>query len=444
MYYKSAEELDRALGRAPRSLMEVRRPVAQPRVQPAPAVRPNVLDRTPVALARPQVSRQRDPNSPAAILGRIDKRRRMLKGLSALFGVKDRSADYEARALGRYSEYMTNQALAGLTDADLDSKASLMRILAQAGVPTQQIISILNSGIVPDRKGFVDLYNHETGDVWTGRIDSDEFVEKIKSGGWHKSAANKTTDSDLMKNRIEILKLSNQMRADLRSALQEPVEKISEIQDAYAKVKATASRQDLKEASAEMTEEMREKLTSKQIAQGIRDIALINSYQRMIDPATVREGDVALQRAASSWFEKFDIWKGRVQKGSFLSQAQRDEMRKIADDFYKAYVYSYFPSIEAGKQFLVERYEMTRLPGLDAKTAEVDFKQVLAPTKYSSWEKTYNANREYVEDMLATEGELASEEAAGAEEEEAAELGITVDELRELRHRERLDQGVTP
>ena len=193
-----------------------------------------------------------------------------------------------------------------------------------------------------------------------------------------------------------------------------------------------------------MAEGMEEGLKPKEVAQGIRDIALINSYQRMIDPATVREGDVRLQRKATSWLGQFDIFKENVKRGSFLSQAQRDEMRKIADDFYKAYIHSYFPDIEAGKQFLVERYEISRLSGLDAKTAEVDFKQVLAPTKYSSWEKLYNANREYVEAMLATEEELSVEDTAVAEEEKAAELGITVDELRELRHRERLDQEVTP
>ena len=138
MYYQNAAQLDQALGRAPRSLMEVRRPAAQPQVQPTPTVRPNALDRTPAALARP-----RTQNDPTSILAKIDRRRKTLKGLSRLFGVKDRSGDYEARALGRYSEYMTNQALRNLTDKDLQSRTSLFKALVGAGLPPKQIIDLL-------------------------------------------------------------------------------------------------------------------------------------------------------------------------------------------------------------------------------------------------------------------------------------------------------------
>ena len=99
----------------------------------------------------------------------------------------------------------------------------------------------MNMGLVVQPGDVVDLYNHDTGDVWTGRIDSEEFNQKIASGSWHKSEANKDMNSDLMKDRLEVLKVSNQERDDLRSALKTPLERIHQVEDSYKKVKITSA-----------------------------------------------------------------------------------------------------------------------------------------------------------------------------------------------------------
>ena len=128
MYYEDAGQLDRALG-----------------------ISPNALDRTQAAVDRPQ--RQRDRYDPAPALKKIDQRRRMLKGLAAAFGVRDRSADYEARALQRYGEYMTNRSLAGLTDEDFESKRSLFFALRDGGAPLSTIRDVFNLDITAPKGG---------------------------------------------------------------------------------------------------------------------------------------------------------------------------------------------------------------------------------------------------------------------------------------------------
>lgn len=54
-------------------------------------------------------------------------------------------------------------------------------------------------------------------------------------------------------------------------------------------------------------------------APGARQIALINQFQRLIDPATVREGDVALIRSAQSTMEAIGVRLARIGSGQVIS-----------------------------------------------------------------------------------------------------------------------------
>ena len=398
---------------------------------------------TPIAPAFPSDQTLKSTSSSLTdAVKKIKKRAAIIRGSAALLGGDSRAADrYEAKALASLKDYAGQYALSQLTDQDFKNNQTLLSRLVEFGAPMSVISTVMNMGLVVQPGNVVDLYNHDTGDVWTGRLDSQEFNRKIASGNWHKSEANKDMNSDLMKDRLEVLKISNQERDDLRSSLKKPLDRIHQIEDSYKKVKITSA-QAISNAKNELSEEQQEALG----AEGIRDIALINSYQRMIDPATVREGDVALQRSATSALERLTIFKDNIKKGAFLSKEQRGEMRRIADDFYKAQINSYFPEIIGARQFLIDKYASTGVTGLNEKTARLDFSQIVPNSTYDKWNKNYESNLAYVEEMLTGASEPEAEESqvslsVGQFQEikaEAEALGLSVLQylkLQELRER---------
>ena len=64
---------------------------------------------------------------------------------------------------------------------------------------------------------------------------------------------------------------------------------------------------------------------------GIKEIAMINSFQRLIDPATVREGDVALQRSSQSFWDQFKLQIEQVHKGKVIDESLGAQMIQTAN-----------------------------------------------------------------------------------------------------------------
>lgn len=69
---------------------------------------------------------------------------------------------------------------------------------------------------------------------------------------------------------------------------------------------------------------------------GLGDLAAINSYQRLIDPAVVRGEDVELIAAAKPIGEYFETFKDRIRAGKKLGPNQRKELREASRDFIAA------------------------------------------------------------------------------------------------------------
>jgi hypothetical protein len=69
---------------------------------------------------------------------------------------------------------------------------------------------------------------------------------------------------------------------------------------------------------------------------GLGDLAAINSYQRLIDPAVVRGEDVELIAAAKPIGEYFETFKEKLRAGKKLGPNQRKELREAARDFIVA------------------------------------------------------------------------------------------------------------
>ena len=72
------------------------------------------------------------------------------------------------------------------------------------------------------------------------------------------------------------------------------------------------------------------------IETGVMDIALINIFQRMIDPGvSVREGDVELLQSAMGVQAKLGLWLNKVTgEGVKLTKEARAEMFQLITDFY--------------------------------------------------------------------------------------------------------------
>ena len=182
-------------------------------------------------------------------------------------------------------------------------------------------------------------------------------------------------------------------RADVAALVKDPIKRIKTIEDAVIKVRITArsptaaDRQWVLDNYAigdiEGDDPERE-------AKGIRDIALINSYQRMIDPATVREGDVALQRASASWLERIDIAFDRIMSGNFLSDAQRVEMQRLADEFYFHTLRNNLKQVMGGRDVFVSRYTgSTGSKILTDADIDSDFYSKVPKSAIAKWQREY-------------------------------------------------------
>lgn len=87
----------------------------------------------------------------------------------------------------------------------------------------------------------------------------------------------------------------------MKNLVKEPIAFIRKIEDSAAKVRIAARRPSSQEIEEVYdTYDFKDWGNEKAINQAVRHIALINAYQRMIDEATVREGDVALIQSAET------------------------------------------------------------------------------------------------------------------------------------------------
>ena len=65
--------------------------------------------------------------------------------------------------------------------------------------------------------------------------------------------------------------------------------------------------------------------------------AVFNFYQQLFDPATVREGDLNMQREAQGWLQDLAAQKQRFEgEGFLLSKVQVRRMKSLADQFFKS------------------------------------------------------------------------------------------------------------
>jgi hypothetical protein len=78
-------------------------------------------------------------------------------------------------------------------------------------------------------------------------------------------------------------------------------------------------------------------LSEDDVAQkGIADLAGLTAFQRMIDDATVRADDVANIKGANAFVDQLGLLIKKVQGGDMLSDPQRQEMKRLAEEYLMA------------------------------------------------------------------------------------------------------------
>jgi hypothetical protein len=70
---------------------------------------------------------------------------------------------------------------------------------------------------------------------------------------------------------------------------------------------------------------------------GAADLALVNSFQRLIDPATVRESDITNMRATIGGFAQVEQWVEQFRTGAKFSPEQRQTIMEVAGQLSGVY-----------------------------------------------------------------------------------------------------------
>ena len=151
-----------------------------------PAVTPGAVTRAPTTDAR--TTAKAELSNDVSILNQIKRKKNILRAVSSIWGTKDNSSSYEANAVAKYKDIVNQRALQSILKKGVpDTNAELSVAWLNAGGGVDYLPTVLNMGLIPNEEGYVTLYNHEDTKAkpWTGRIDSPEFVKRIKSRDWH-------------------------------------------------------------------------------------------------------------------------------------------------------------------------------------------------------------------------------------------------------------------
>ena len=111
------------------------------------------------------------------------------------------------------------------------------------------------------------------------------------------------------------------------------------------------------------------------IETGVMDIALINIFQRMIDPGvSVREGDVQLLQSASGLAAKIGLWGSKIfGAGEKLPKEARAEMFQLATDYYREAMVKVSKELSSRYRTKIDIDGLLKESGVDVRDLGTDF-----------------------------------------------------------------------
>ena len=162
-------------------------------------------------------------------------------------------------------------------------------------------------------------------------------IHKFWAAKYHQMAFDKAQKDreEARKNREEVFR-SDKMKFDVLQADFDVMETLRSSVQALPGVKAFSGTQGIGPAFAKL-DAAYQKYGKGDIGRDAMQLALVNQFQRLIDPATVREGDIALMLRAESWWARLN---GRVEgymDGGFVADKTIKSMHKVAVELERAH-----------------------------------------------------------------------------------------------------------
>ena len=375
----------------------------------------------------------------------VQKRKKMISGASMLFGIPDRSKQYEAKAMAKYTTLMDNRAARMSIGSKPRTQMEMVSAYLKAGGSLEGLKSLSSSVSYDSNPEAPQQFKYKV----TEGGKTFEVTERFDKKAGKMTEIARYEVKDKGEGGLPLAKhlraVRDSARTDASDLIKGSLKEITQVETARNKVIRTSKAPSAEEIAAFQIRYGISNVDLQNIeSEGIRDIALINSYQRMIDPATVREGDVALQQASASLTDRAGILVRRIQAGQFLTKEQRMEMRRLADNFYYSYLESRMPDIEETRNLFKQAYSgPTGHVTLDDSVVQADFSRVVPMGSYKKWKKFMEDNPTLSSDhrlqKVAESYGLTLEQA----KQEAAAAEMTIYDYLELKRLEMLEaQGV--
>ena len=330
--------------------------------------------------------------------GRPQNERKYLGALGYALQLGNPNFDPSAY-LNRYDTQLANEQKAQFDNLEKANKLAIIRQVVQKA-HTLNIDDMANFGDFLSDQGILDLtLRKELTD------DFEQFLPSLEE--------KKFTADELER----IRSMRKTARSDVKNLVKEPIAFIRKIEDSAAKVRIAARRPSSQEIEEVYdTYDFKDWGNEKAINQAVRHIALINAYQRMIDEATVREGDVALIQSAETMRARTQLHlSGLLENKKILTQEQVAEMQRLADLFEFNVIRRNLQTVLDGKDVFVTRYGGST--GWSAKHSDIDsdFASITSKSDLSRWQRKYtNMQKRIKEASIKTEDKDGTVQYPGA------------------------------
>ena len=244
-------------------------------------------------------------------LAKVGKRKKLLSGIAGLFGVTDRSDEYEKNALAKYTDYVDNQAAQIALEGGLPAtKAEFIAKSLKAGASLDSTLEHAREyEYGPPEKDKPDnaLLTSEIFTVGSrnkykgsGDLADLEYVTSVSTG-----------EDDLAGYKDK--KQVRDVEATYRKEYIDLAKDFSRVTDAYGRI-----------------------LAARGLETGPGDIAIVFNYMKMLDPnSVVRESEYATAENAGGISRKIrNLWN-RMLEGDRLETTVRQELLEATETLFR-------------------------------------------------------------------------------------------------------------
>lgn len=290
-------------------------------------------------------------------VGKFDDTLKVIENMSALAQknqLKTLAENYSAVLSGNVQltiDDLEAQALANENDGDdsNNSEAKKLRFFAQQ-LKDGKITEFLthHGGIISLFDGGTEVMQN-IRDMQAAQIAEGEFALKVMETGFEfegnqeeLDAAIEAGESDpeFGATNLAALNYAKALRGGLEYKPKEFNDTLFSLTDKFQKnanryFDELAANTTLNDA-IDLATNIASKANADPMALGQADIAAINTFQRQIDPATVREGDVHLIQQAESMANRFKLMVAGWTTGAVLSKEQRAAMKELSAKIVEA------------------------------------------------------------------------------------------------------------